>query len=143
MALVDRLPADSAIDVAPLKNGRIVVVGASLAGLRAAETRREEGFAGELTMVGEELRLPYNLTVPETRPDRANRPARRHAPRRLRRTEESVAWRYLADRCGSGRWARLLTEARAERDRSGKDGCLPEPRIFSSNCSRDLRISLT
>src|SRR6266446_6741707 len=43
-----------------LKNGRIVIVGASLAGLRAAETLREEGFAGELTMVGEERELPYD-----------------------------------------------------------------------------------
>src|SRR6266481_3629437 len=88
---------------------------------------------------------------PETPPDKAYQRIRRHAPRwkmaeslRLRRTVESVDWRYFADRCGSGRWARLLTETRAERDGSGKeDGCLPEPRIFSSNCSRDLRISLT
>src|SRR5262249_59660557 len=43
-----------------LKNGRIVIVGASLAGLRAAETLREEGFAGELTMVGEERQVPYD-----------------------------------------------------------------------------------
>jgi len=43
-----------------LKNSRIVIVGASLAGLRAAETLREEGFAGELTMVGEERQLPYD-----------------------------------------------------------------------------------
>jgi 3-phenylpropionate/trans-cinnamate dioxygenase ferredoxin reductase component len=43
-----------------LKNGRIVIVGASLAGLRAAETLREKGFAGELTMVGEERRYPYD-----------------------------------------------------------------------------------
>src|SRR6266446_2440944 len=43
-----------------LKNGRIVIIGASLAGLRAAEALREEGFAGELTMVGEERELPYD-----------------------------------------------------------------------------------
>jgi 3-phenylpropionate/trans-cinnamate dioxygenase ferredoxin reductase component len=43
-----------------LKSGRIVIVGASLAGLRAAETLREEGFAGELTMVGEEPQHPYD-----------------------------------------------------------------------------------
>ena len=43
-----------------LKKGRIVIVGASLAGLRAAETLREEGFAGELTMVGEERHYPYD-----------------------------------------------------------------------------------
>ncbi|MFJ4593263.1 MULTISPECIES: NAD(P)/FAD-dependent oxidoreductase [unclassified Kitasatospora] len=43
-----------------LKNGRIVIVGASLAGLRAAETLRDEGFAGQLTMVGEERLPPYD-----------------------------------------------------------------------------------
>ncbi len=40
--------------------GRIVVVGASLAGLRAAETLRTEGFAGELVMVGDEPDAPYD-----------------------------------------------------------------------------------
>jgi len=39
---------------------RVVVVGASLAGLRAGETLRREGFAGELTMVGAEPHPPYN-----------------------------------------------------------------------------------
>ncbi|MFE4664671.1 NAD(P)/FAD-dependent oxidoreductase [Streptomyces sp. NPDC056716] len=39
---------------------RIVIAGASLAGLRAAEALREGGFAGELTLVGEETRPPYD-----------------------------------------------------------------------------------
>jgi NADPH-dependent 2,4-dienoyl-CoA reductase/sulfur reductase-like enzyme len=43
-----------------LKDGRIVIVGASLAGLRAAETLRDEGFAGDLTLVGEERLFPYD-----------------------------------------------------------------------------------
>ncbi|MER6461966.1 FAD-dependent oxidoreductase [Streptomyces sp. NPDC001228] len=43
-----------------LKDGRIVVVGASLAGLRAAEALRDEGFTGSLTVVGDEARPPYD-----------------------------------------------------------------------------------
>jgi 3-phenylpropionate/trans-cinnamate dioxygenase ferredoxin reductase subunit len=39
---------------------RIVVVGASLAGLRAAETLRRRGFDGELTIVGAERHAPYD-----------------------------------------------------------------------------------
>ncbi|MFI1378004.1 NAD(P)/FAD-dependent oxidoreductase [Embleya sp. NPDC020886] len=39
---------------------RIVVAGASLAGLRAAQTLRAEGFAGELVLVGAEPHLPYD-----------------------------------------------------------------------------------
>ena len=38
----------------------VVVVGASLAGWRAVETLRAEGFEGSITLVGEELHLPYD-----------------------------------------------------------------------------------
>ena len=38
----------------------IVVVGASLGGLRAVETLRREGFAGRLTLVGAERHEPYD-----------------------------------------------------------------------------------
>lgn len=39
---------------------RIVVIGASLAGLRAAETLRSEGFDGEVVVVGAETHRPYD-----------------------------------------------------------------------------------
>lgn len=38
----------------------IVVVGASLAGMRAAETLRAEGFDGTITVVGDETHAPYD-----------------------------------------------------------------------------------
>ncbi|MFF4038817.1 NAD(P)/FAD-dependent oxidoreductase [Streptomyces sp. NPDC001816] len=42
------------------REGNIVIVGASLAGLRAAEALRDEGFTGSLTMIGDELGEPYD-----------------------------------------------------------------------------------
>jgi NADPH-dependent 2,4-dienoyl-CoA reductase/sulfur reductase-like enzyme len=39
---------------------RIVVVGASLAGLRACETLRTEGYAGTITLIGAETHMPYD-----------------------------------------------------------------------------------
>ena len=39
---------------------RVVIVGASLAGLRAAETLRAEGFMGRLTLIGDEPYEPYD-----------------------------------------------------------------------------------
>ena len=40
--------------------GRIAIVGASLAGLRAAEALRERGFNGSLTIIGDEPHEPYD-----------------------------------------------------------------------------------
>lgn len=39
---------------------RVVVVGASLAGLRACEALRQEGFDGTITLVGDEAEVPYD-----------------------------------------------------------------------------------
>jgi len=46
--------------VEQLKLDRVVIVGASLAGLRAAETLRGDGYVGELIMIGAERHLPYD-----------------------------------------------------------------------------------
>jgi len=42
------------------RTGRIVIVGASLAGLQAARTLRREGFTGSLTLIGDEAYGPYD-----------------------------------------------------------------------------------
>jgi 3-phenylpropionate/trans-cinnamate dioxygenase ferredoxin reductase component len=42
------------------QQGHIVIVGASLAGLRAAETLSREGFTGHLTIIGDEPYEPYD-----------------------------------------------------------------------------------
>ena len=56
---------------------RVVVIGASLAGLRAAETLRNEGFGGDVVVVGAETHRPYDrpplskkLLLGEWEPDR-------------------------------------------------------------------------
>lgn len=40
--------------------GRVVVVGASMGGLRAAEAVAKAGYPGEVLVIGEEPRMPYN-----------------------------------------------------------------------------------
>ena len=42
------------------KDSTVVVVGASLAGWRAVETLRAEGFEGNISLVGDERHLPYD-----------------------------------------------------------------------------------
>src|SRR5881398_853180 len=39
---------------------RIVIIGAGLAGATAAVTLRDEGFDGEIQLIGAERQLPYN-----------------------------------------------------------------------------------
>jgi 3-phenylpropionate/trans-cinnamate dioxygenase ferredoxin reductase component len=41
-------------------DGRVVVAGAGLAGLRTAQELRERGFAGPITLIGAESRPPYD-----------------------------------------------------------------------------------
>ena len=38
----------------------VVIVGAAMGGLRTAESLRKSGYAGELTVIGQELHAPYN-----------------------------------------------------------------------------------
>jgi NADPH-dependent 2,4-dienoyl-CoA reductase/sulfur reductase-like enzyme len=40
--------------------GRIVIAGASLAGLRTADSLRANGFTGELVLIGDEPHEPYD-----------------------------------------------------------------------------------
>src|SRR6516164_6059643 len=40
--------------------GRVVIAGAGLAGLRTAAGLRERGFTGQITLIGAELRPPYD-----------------------------------------------------------------------------------
>ncbi len=42
------------------EDSTVVVVGASLAGWRAVETLRGEGYGGSISLVGEERHLPYD-----------------------------------------------------------------------------------
>jgi len=44
----------------PIDLQHIVVIGASLAGLRACETLRQQGFTGTITLVGAENEIPYD-----------------------------------------------------------------------------------
>jgi NADPH-dependent 2,4-dienoyl-CoA reductase/sulfur reductase-like enzyme len=44
------------------RTGRIVIVGAGLAAISAAERLRERGYGGELVLVGDEPHRPYNRT---------------------------------------------------------------------------------
>lgn len=53
---------------------RIVVVGASVAGVNAVDTLRESGFRGALTLVGEESHRPYD------RPPLVRSAVERHSP---------------------------------------------------------------
>ena len=42
-----------------MKHGRIVIVGAGQGGFQAAASLRQEGFEGDITLIGDEPGLPY------------------------------------------------------------------------------------
>jgi NADPH-dependent 2,4-dienoyl-CoA reductase/sulfur reductase-like enzyme len=93
---------------------RIVVVGASLGGLRAAEQLRAAGWRGEIVVVGDEPHLPYNrpplskasLTAPGTA-------AEAHAALafRPRRNATGIQWRLGSAVTAADLAARTVTTA--------------------------------
>ena len=68
---------------------RIVIVGAGLGGLRAAESLRNAGYADEITVVGDDPRLPYHRpsVSKETITDGVE------APELPRKNVDDVTWR--------------------------------------------------
>ena len=73
----------------------IVIVGASLAGLRCAEALRGQGYAGRLALVGAEARIPVRPAAPleggAARRARRAEPRARSSPRRSRRSRSTCA----------------------------------------------------
>ena len=70
---------------------RFVIVGAGLAGAKAAETLREEGFDGRLILIGDEPERPYErppLSKDYLRGETAEKPYV-HAAGALRRATRS------------------------------------------------------
>ena len=102
---------------------RIVIVGASLAGATAAATLRDDGFDGEIRLIGAEAQLPYNrpplskgyLRQEERFEDQLVKPAGYYAAQRIDLTlgggrlrftpiRRSSSWRVVNGFFTTGSW---------------------------------------
>lgn len=92
---------------------RCVIVGASMAGLRAAEAVRKAGFTGEVVVIGDEPHMPYNR--PPLSKDALFGAADADALAfRIPRAAEDVAWRLGERVRGADLGARTVTLAGGE-----------------------------
>ncbi len=73
----------------------VIIVGASMGGLRAAEALRNNGFAGRISMIGEEVHLPYNRP-PLSKEVLAKEVTHEAVAFKLRTQVEDVTW-HLGD----------------------------------------------
>ncbi len=71
---------------------RIVIAGASMGGLRAAERLRAAGFTGEIVAIGDETHLPYNRP-PLSKEALASEVTHEAVAFRLRPAVSDVSWR--------------------------------------------------
>jgi NADPH-dependent 2,4-dienoyl-CoA reductase/sulfur reductase-like enzyme len=93
-------------------NGRIVIVGASLAGLRGAEALRNEGFAGQLTIIGDEACEPYDRPPLSKQVLKGWVPADHTKLPRLRKID--AEWRLGVAASGLNRARRIVQLANGE-----------------------------
>jgi len=92
--------------------GRIVIVGASLAGLRAAEALREKGFEGSLTIIGDEPHEPYDRPPLSKQVLKGWVPADHTKLPRLRRVDAD--WRLGVAAVGLDRFTHVVKLANGE-----------------------------
>jgi 3-phenylpropionate/trans-cinnamate dioxygenase ferredoxin reductase subunit len=94
------------------RDGQIVIVGASLAGLRAAEALRKEGFSGRLTIIGDEPYEPYDRPPLSKQVLKGLAPADHTALPRLRAVD--AEWRLGVAATGLDRAARHVQLANGD-----------------------------
>ncbi|MFE2685001.1 FAD-dependent oxidoreductase [Streptomyces mirabilis] len=100
------------------RTGRIVIVGAYLAGLRAGRMLRQEGFTGSLTVIGDEPHAPYDRPPLSKQVLMGQVPARRTGLPRL--DELDAHWRFGVAATGldlSGKQVLLADGAKVGFDR--------------------------
>jgi 3-phenylpropionate/trans-cinnamate dioxygenase ferredoxin reductase component len=90
--------------------GRVVVVGASMGGLRAAEGVRKAGYTGEVVVVGTEPRMPYNRP-PLSKDALAGTTDVDTLTFRVPRAAEDVEWRLGETVTSTDLTARTVTSA--------------------------------
>ncbi|HEX6016107.1 MAG TPA: NAD(P)/FAD-dependent oxidoreductase, partial [Geminicoccaceae bacterium] len=96
-------------------SGRIVIAGAGLAGLRAAETLREEGFRGHLTIIGDEPYEPYDRPALSKQVLKGTVPA--DHTKLTRRRQIDAEWRLGVAATGLDRAAKQVRLANGEQVR--------------------------
>lgn len=95
---------------APEAQGRVVVVGASMGGLRAAEQLRAAGWSGPITVVGDEKHMPYNRP-PLSKEVLASDVSHEAVAFRARAATADVEWRLGVEAVAADLTARHVTLA--------------------------------
>ncbi|MGA9715047.1 MAG: FAD-dependent oxidoreductase [Aeromicrobium sp.] len=93
--------------------GRVVVVGASMGGLRAAEAVAKAGYTGEIVVFGDEARMPYNRP-PLSKDALKDGHDEARLEFRVPRAAAEVVWRLDTRVAASDLAARTVTTARGE-----------------------------
>jgi NADPH-dependent 2,4-dienoyl-CoA reductase/sulfur reductase-like enzyme len=95
-------------NVEGMATNRLVVVGASIAGMRAAETARKAGFTGDVVVIGDEPHMPYNRP-PLSKEALSGKMDPDRLPFRVPKMAQDVDWRLSTTVKGADLTARTVT----------------------------------